>query len=84
MHEHGISHKSLRSLRGLKKIASGDPEVKLDERSDIELISKLKHFVNITAQEIGGIVDQSHEFAIVLAELFDVLHKVSGGIFSPE
>jgi PAS domain S-box-containing protein len=66
-------------FEGLKKIASGDPAVRLDERSDVELISKLKHFVNITAQEIGGIVDQSHEFAIVLAELFDVLHKVSKG-----
>ncbi len=66
-------------FEGLKKIASGDPTVRLDERSDIELISKLKHFVNVTAQEIGGIVDQSHEFAIVLAELFDVLHKVSKG-----
>ena len=41
-------------FEGLKKIASGDPDVRLDERSDIELISKLKHFVNITAQEIGG------------------------------
>ena len=66
-------------FEGLKRIASGDPAVRLDERSDIELISKLKHFVNVTAQEIGGIVDQSHEFAIVLAELFDVLHKVSKG-----
>jgi len=66
-------------FEGLKKIASGDPAVRLDESSNIELISKLKHFVNVTAQEIGGIVDQSHEFAIVLAELFDVLHKVSKG-----
>ena len=33
----------------------------------------------MTAEEIGEIVDQSHEFAIVLAEHFDVLHKVSTG-----
>ena len=49
------------------------------KRSDIELISKLKHVVNLTAEEISIIVDQSHEFAIVLAELFEVLHKVSRG-----
>jgi two-component system NtrC family sensor kinase len=66
-------------LEALKKIASGDPTVRIDERSDIELISKLKHVVNLTAEEISIIVDQSHEFAIVLAELFEVLHKVSRG-----
>ena len=66
-------------LEALKKIASGDPTVRIDERSEIELISKLKHVVNLTAEEISIIVDQSHEFAIVLAELFEVLHKVSRG-----
>ncbi len=63
----------------LKKIAAGDPTVRLSEKSDIELISQLKHIVNMTAKEIGEIVEQSHEIAISLAEHFDVLHKVSQG-----
>ena len=66
-------------FEALKRIASGDPTVRLPEQSDIELISKLKHMVNLTAEEIGEIVDQSHEFAMDLAEHFDILHKVSSG-----
>jgi len=63
----------------LKKIASGDPNVRISEESDIELIRKLKTLVNTTAQEIAEIVDLSHAFAIDLAEHFDVLHKVASG-----
>jgi chromosome segregation ATPase len=66
-------------FEALKKISSGDPTVRVPEESNIELINRLKHIVNLTAEEIGEIVDQSHEFAIVLAEHFDVLHKVSTG-----
>jgi PAS domain S-box-containing protein/putative nucleotidyltransferase with HDIG domain len=66
-------------FEGLKKISSGDPEVKIPETSEVELITKLKHMVNMTAENIGEIVDQFHEFAIGLAEHFDVLHRVSIG-----
>jgi PAS domain S-box-containing protein len=66
-------------FEALKKIASGDPTVRIPERSRIELINKLKHIVNLTAEEIGEIVEQSHEFAMGLAEHFDVMHKVSKG-----
>lgn len=66
-------------FEALRKISSGDPTVRVPEQSKIELINKLKHIVNLTAEEIGEIVDQSHEFAIVLAEHFDVLHRVSTG-----
>lgn len=66
-------------FEGLKKISSGDPEVKIPETSEVELIAKLKHMVNMTAENIGEIVDQFHEFAIGLAEHFDVLHRVSMG-----
>ncbi len=69
-------------FEALKKISSGDPTVRIPEESNIELISKLKHIVNATAAEIGEIVDQSHEFAIALAEHFEVLHKVSKGDLS--
>ncbi len=69
-------------FEALKKISSGDPTVRIPEESSIELINKLKHIVNVTANEIGEIVDQSHEFAIVLAEHFDILHKVSRGDLS--
>ena len=67
-------------FEALKRISSGDPTVRVPEDSPIELMGKLNHLVNMTAEEIGEIVDQSHEFAIVLAEHFDVLHKVSKGI----
>jgi len=66
-------------FEALRKISSGDPTVRIPETSRIELISKLKKIINLTAEEIGEIVDQSHEFAIVLAEHFDVLHRVSIG-----
>jgi len=69
-------------FEALKKIASGDPDVSIPEESEIDLISKLKHMVNITAMNIGEMVDQSHEFAMVLAEHFDVLHRVSKGELS--
>lgn len=67
------------AFEALKKIASGDPEVKIAEKSEIELISRLKHVINVTARSIGEIVDQSHEVAIGLAEHFDILHRVSKG-----
>ena len=66
----------------LKKIATGDPTIRLSENSNIELISKLKCMVNLTAEEIGEIVNLSHEFAIDLAEHFDVLHRVAKGNLS--
>jgi len=66
-------------FEALKKIASGDPTVRVSEKSRVELINKLKHLVNVTAEEIGEIVNLSHEIAIELAEHFDILHKVSKG-----
>lgn len=66
-------------FEALRKIASGDPTVRISEASSIELISKLKYLVNLTAQEIGEIVDQAHEIAIGVAEHFDILHRVSMG-----
>jgi PAS domain S-box-containing protein len=69
-------------FEALKKISTGDPDVRISEESEIELISKLKHMVNLTAENIGDIVIQSHEFAMVLTEHFDVLHRVSRGELS--
>ena len=63
----------------LNDISWGDPHVRIDESSDLELISELKRIVNLTAENIGEIVDLSHEFAMGLAEHFDVLHRVSVG-----
>jgi PAS domain S-box-containing protein/putative nucleotidyltransferase with HDIG domain len=66
-------------FEALKRIACGDPSVKISETSKVELIAKLKHMVNITAVEINEIVEQCHEFAICLAEHFDVFHRVTKG-----
>ncbi|HIJ40622.1 MAG TPA: PAS domain S-box protein [Deltaproteobacteria bacterium] len=63
----------------LKKISSGDPMVRIPEVSSLELISKLKKIVNKTAENMGDMVDLSHEFAMGLAEHFDVLHRVTKG-----
>ncbi len=64
-------------FEALKQISSGDPEVRIPEASELELIAKLKNMVNLTAINLAGIVNLSHEFAIGLAEHFDVLHRVS-------
>ena len=69
-------------FEALKKISSGDPDVRITEKSPIEIISKLKHMINLTAENVGEIVIQSHEFAMVLAEHFEVLHRVSTGELS--
>jgi PAS domain S-box-containing protein len=66
-------------FEALREISLGDPEVRVPETSDLELITKLKHMVNLTAVNLAGIVNLSHEFAIGLAEHFDVLHRVSKG-----
>ncbi|MBE9580876.1 MAG: hypothetical protein IMF18_04580, partial [Proteobacteria bacterium] len=66
-------------FEALKKISSGDPEVRIPEASELELIVKLKHMVNLTAENLAEIVHLSHDFAIGLAEHFDTLHRVSTG-----
>jgi PAS domain S-box-containing protein len=67
------------AFEALQGISSGDPSVRIPEVSKLELISKLKHMINLTAENLTQIVDLSHEFAIGLAEHFDVLHRVSRG-----
>jgi len=67
------------AFEGLMAISLGDPNVRINEASDVELIAKLKHLINVTAANLGDIVDLSHEFAIGLAEHFDVLYRVSKG-----
>ncbi|MBW2107038.1 MAG: PAS domain S-box protein [Deltaproteobacteria bacterium] len=69
-------------FEALERIASGDPDVRLSETSDLALVAKLRHMVNVTAQNISQIVELSHEFAISLAEHFDVLQRVSKGDLS--
>jgi signal transduction histidine kinase len=66
-------------FEGLKRISSADPRVRISEESELELISKLKHMVNITAGDLGQIVDLSHEFAMGLAEHFGALDGVRKG-----
>ena len=66
-------------FEALRRLSDGDPTVRISEDSDVELISLLKHRVNETAVNIAEIVDLSHEFAMSLAEYFDVLVRVSKG-----
>ena len=69
-------------FEALSRISSGDPFVEIDENSNLELIAKLKHMVNLTAESLAETVNLSHEFAIGLAEYFDVLHRASTGDLS--
>ncbi len=69
-------------FEALKKISQGDPTVRISEDSNVELISKLKHVVNLTAEEIAEVINMLHEIAIVLAEHFDVLNRVSKGFLN--
>jgi histidine kinase len=69
-------------FEALREISSGDPEVRIPETSKLQLIAKLKHMVNLSAENLDKIVHLSHEFAIGLAEHFDVLHRVSKGDLS--
>lgn len=69
-------------FEALQRISKGDPQVRIPERSSLELILKLKQLVNLTAENLGEIVDLSHEFAIGLAEHFDVLHRMAAGDLS--
>jgi len=66
-------------FEGLKEISQGNPGVAIPETSNLELITKLKHMVNLTAENLTEIVDLSHEFAIGLAQHFDALDRVSKG-----
>jgi putative nucleotidyltransferase with HDIG domain len=63
----------------LRMISAGDPRVRIPETSEIELIAKLKHMINLTAEDIGEIINLSHELAIGISEQFDVLQRVSNG-----
>ena len=69
-------------LDALKGISSGDPSVRISESSEIELIGRLKRMVNSTAENLEEMVDRSHEFAIGIAEHFEVLRRVSNGDLS--
>jgi PAS domain-containing protein len=66
-------------FEALVAMSLGDPHVRVSEESSLELMAKLKRHVNRTAQNLEEIVTLSHEFAMGLAEHFDVLHRVSQG-----
>jgi signal transduction histidine kinase/DNA-binding response OmpR family regulator len=66
-------------FEALKEISSGNPDVRIAEISEHELVAKLKHIVNLTAENLSEIVGLSHEFAMGLAEHFSVLHGVANG-----
>lgn len=70
------------ALAGLKQIAIGNPAVRIPEASSLDLMVRLKHMVNVAARNLSEIVSLSHDFAMGLAEHFDVLNRVSKGDLS--
>jgi len=69
-------------FQALRKIASGDPSVRIPETSELDMLVKLKQAVNVTAQDLATIINLTHEFAMGLTEYFDVLQRVSRGDFT--
>lgn len=69
-------------FQALRKIASGDPSVRIPETSELDLLAKLKQAVNVTARDLATIINLTHEFAMGLTEYFDVLQRVSRGDFT--
>ena len=63
----------------LMAISSGNPGCRVSENGDAELIRTLKRAVNETAEGCGQMVEMAHEFAIGMAELFDVFNRVAAG-----
>lgn len=63
----------------LERIAAGDPDVRVPTPSELDIIARLKQLVNLTAEELGKIMACTHEFAITLAEHFDVLKRAMQG-----
>jgi PAS domain S-box-containing protein len=66
-------------FEALERIAAGDPKVRLVVTDGDTLAEKLRRKVNDTAENLTEIVEMTHEFAIGLAENFDVLQRVSSG-----
>lgn len=66
-------------IEALNRLSMGDPDVKIAEDSKFEIIVEIKRLINQNAKTLKYIVDLSHEFAIGLAEHFDVLQRVSQG-----
>lgn len=68
-------------FEALGQIASGNPDVRIVESKEheLELVTKLKKMVQLTARNVQEIVGLSHEFAMGLAEHFSVLHRVTKG-----
>ena len=75
----GVASELSEVLQALKEIAAGNPDVQLEEVSESSLVKNIKRCVNVTASNLSEIVELSHEFAMGLAEYFDVLHKASEG-----
>ena len=67
------------AFESLKKIAAGDPTVKISIETENELLKRLEEVINETAGGMGEIVDQSHEMAMVLCDSFEILNQISQG-----
>jgi len=69
----------LQVLEALKKLSLGDPDVRIPQTSKFKTMAELKRMVNLNANSLKEIVDLAHEFAIGLAEHFDVMQRISKG-----
>ena len=66
-------------FEGLRKLAHGDPSVRVVITSKNELLSKLGQTFNAAAAGMEEVVNYSQEIALGLCEVFDVLKKISEG-----
>ena len=66
-------------FEALRKIAKGDPTVRVSISSDNELLIKLGKVIDETAVGLEEIVNISHELAMGICEDFEVLRRVAIG-----
>ncbi|MFH1413259.1 MAG: methyl-accepting chemotaxis protein [Candidatus Omnitrophota bacterium] len=67
------------SFEGLRKLAQGDPTVRVSIESKNELLQQLQVMINQASQGMEEIVNQSQEMAIGLCENFETLKRISEG-----
>lgn len=67
------------AFEALRRLAQGDPTVRLSLKSENELLFKLEEAINQTARGLEQTLNQSQEMGVGLCEIFEVLKKLSEG-----
>jgi len=66
----------------LEKIAQGDTSQKIELQCERYAVQRLINSINKVSQEVGAMVELTHELAIGICEHFDVLRRLQKGDFT--